>query len=54
MVLFIMLLAVLIVLTIAAVLTIGVFGAGGIIVFGDVFVCAAIIFWIMKRIFKKK
>ena len=35
-------------------LAIGIFGAGAIIVFGDIIVCALIIGWIIKKLFFKK
>lgn len=52
--LFIVLLIILIILTVVTVTIIGTIGAAGIIVFGDVIVCALIIAWIMKRLITKR
>lgn len=54
MILFTMLLITLIVLTIVTVLAVSIGGAGVIIIFGDVIVCAFIIAWIMKRLIGRK
>ena len=52
--LFIILLFILIILTVITVGIISVIGAAGIVIFGDVIVCAIIIIWIMKLIIKRK
>lgn len=54
MVLFTILLLTLIILTVLVVTCVSVFGAGVIVIFGDVIVCAAFIVLIMRLIFKKK
>lgn len=54
MVLFTILLVTLIFLVIGLVLAIAIGGAGAIILFGDVIVCACIIVWIMRRLLKKR
>ena len=36
------------------ILAVSTFGAAGIIVFGDVMVCAVLIIWILKRLIDKK
>lgn len=53
MILFVILLMIALILTGFVLLTISLFGAGFIIVFGDVIVCIFIIAWIMKKIFGK-
>ena len=53
MILFVLLVAILLVLGLATVLTVGTFGAGAIILFGDVFVCIGILIWIIKKLLKK-
>ena len=54
MILFTILAIILITLVVFSVLIIGITGASFIIVFADVIVCAAIIWWIMKHILDKK
>lgn len=54
MILFLILLLILVILTVFSVFILSVGGAAFIVVFGDVIVCAAIIIWIMKRVFGKK
>ena len=52
--LFMTLSLIVIILLVFLVLTISVFGAGAIIIFGDVIICIFIFGWIFKRIFFKK
>ena len=52
--LFMLLAMILIILTLFVVLTLSVFGAGAIIVFGDIIICILIIGWIIKKIFFNK
>lgn len=52
--LFIILTLILTILTVFIVLTLSVFGAGAIVVFGDVIVCGFIIGWIIKKLFFKR
>ena len=54
MILFTILLITLIVLAILAVLCVAVLGAAGIVVFGDVIVCIAIIVLIIRHFIKKR
>lgn len=54
MVLFTILLCVLVILSILTVLTVSAVGAAGIVIFGDVIVCAVLIIWILKRLINKK
>lgn len=54
MILFILLLLTLLVLTVVTALVISIGGAAGIIIFGDVIVCIAIIVWIMKKILNQR
>lgn len=54
MILFMILLLTLILLTVITVVAVSAIGATGIVLFGDVIVCAFIIIWIMKRLFGKK
>ena len=54
MILFTILLCVLVILSIFTILTVSTVGAAGIIVFGDVIVCAVLIIWILKRLINKK
>ena len=52
--LFMILLLVLLILLGFTALVISIFGAGAIIIFGDVIVCVLIIAWIIKKLFFKK
>lgn len=52
--LFVILLIIALILLGFTVITISVFGAGAIIIFGDVIVCAFIIGWIIKKLFFNK
>lgn len=52
--LFLVLLITLIILILITAFVIGIFGAGFIIIFGDVIVCVLIIAWIIKKIISKK
>lgn len=54
MILFTILTIALILLIVIGVIALGVFGAGFIIVFGDVIICAVLIVWILKKIFFNK
>lgn len=54
MVLFMILLLTLILLTVITVVAVSTIGAAGIVLFGDVIVCAFIIVWIMKKLIKRK
>ena len=54
MILFTILLVTLIVLTMIAIVVVSIFGAGAIVVFGDVIVCIFIIAWIMKLLIGRK
>lgn len=54
MVLFTIIALILILLTVFAIAIISVFGAGSVIVLGDVIVCVFILAWIIKTIIKKK
>lgn len=54
MILFIILALILLILIVFTVITVSVGGAVGIIVFGDVIVCAWLIIMIMKRIIEKR
>ncbi len=51
--LFIILLLILLLLAGFIILTLSIFGAGSIIVFGDVIICILIVCWIIKKIFFK-
>lgn len=52
--LFLVLLVTFIILTLITILLISLFGAGFIIVFGDVIVCILILAWIISKFFNKK
>ena len=52
MILFTILLITLIILTVLTVLVTSVLGATGIVLFGDVIVCAIFIIWLMKKLLK--
>ena len=54
MVLFTIAMLILILLTVFAIAIISVFGAGAVIVLGDVIVCVFILGWIIKTMLKKK
>lgn len=54
MILFTILAIILAIITVIAVLTIAIGGAGFIVIFGDLIVCAVIIGLIMKALFRKK
>lgn len=54
MILFMILLLTLILLTVITVVAVSAIGATGIVLFGDVIVCAFIIIWIMKRLIGKR
>lgn len=54
MVLFCILAIILLILVLVIALAVSTVGAGAIIIFGDVFVCIAIIVFIMRKIIKKK
>lgn len=54
MILFTVGLLILILLAVFSIAIISVIGAGGIIIFGDVIVCAFILGWIIKTTLKKK
>ena len=54
MVIFTLLLLIKLVLVIITAIVIAVGGSVGIILFGDVIVCIAILIWIMKKVLKKK
>ena len=54
MILFTILMLMLILLTIITIIIISIFGAGFIIVFGDVIVCTALIVWIVNKLFIEK
>ena len=54
MILFTVLLLTLILLIVIGVVLFSLFGAGVIIIFGDVIVCAILIIWIMKKLILKK
>lgn len=53
MILFMILLLVAIILAVVTVVAISVFGAGVLIIFGDVIVCIVLIGWLIKKIFFK-
>lgn len=44
----------LLILTMVVILSISIFGAAALIVFGDVIVCAIVLVWIIKKLFFKK
>lgn len=52
--LFIVISIILLILAAFVALTIGIFGAGAIIIFGDIIVCISIIAWIIKKLFFNK
>lgn len=52
--LFMILLLILLILAGFLVLVISVFGAGALIVFGDIIICGFLIGWIIKKLFFKK
>ena len=52
--LFLVLLITLVILILITAFVISIFGAGFIIIFGDVIVCVLIIAWIIKKIISKK
>ena len=54
MILFTVLLIALIVMSVSAILIIGIGGGAFIVIFADVIVCMGFIIWIMKKIFKRK
>lgn len=54
MILFTILAIILLILTLVVILTVSTVGAAGVVVFGDVFVCMAIIVWVMRAIIKKR
>jgi O-antigen/teichoic acid export membrane protein len=54
MILFTILLLTLLLLIVVGVVLFSVFGAGVIIIFGDVIVCAIFIIWIIKKLIAKK
>lgn len=54
MILFTILAIILVIITVIAVLTIAIGGAGFIVIFGDLIVCAVIIGLIMKALFRKR
>ena len=54
MILFTVLLLTLILLIVIGVVLFSLFGAGVIVIFGDVIVCAILIIWIMKKLILKK
>ena len=51
--LFMILLLIAIILIVTTVIALSVFGAGALIIFGDVIICVFIIGWIIKKIFFK-
>lgn len=52
--LFLVLLITLVILILITAFVISIFGAGFIIIFGDVIVCVLIIAWIIKKVISKK
>ena len=54
MILFTILALILIILAIITIVAVSIGGSIVIVLFGDVFVCAAIIIWIMKKLISKK
>lgn len=54
MITFTILLLMVLILAVVTVVSISVLGSIGIVVFGDLIVCILILVWIMKKIFKKK
>lgn len=54
MILFTILLITLAIITVLTVLAVSVLGATGIVLFGDVIVCAIFIIWVMKKLLKRK
>ena len=54
MILFTILMLILLLLIVIGIVAVSVFGAGVIIIFGDVIVCAILIIWIIKKMFTKK
>lgn len=54
MILFTILMLMAIILVIAAILLVSAFGAGVLIVFGDVIVCLILIIWIIKKLINRK
>ena len=54
MILFTIAALILVILTVVLILAISAVGAGAIIIFGDVIVCAFILGWIIKKILEKK
>lgn len=54
MILFTILLLTLVVLTIITVVATSIVGAGAIVIFGDVIICALLLVWLIKRLFFKK
>lgn len=54
MVIFTLLLLITLILVVITAIVVSIGGAVGIILFGDVIVCIAILVWLMKRVFKKK
>lgn len=53
MILFTILLFIIILLMIATVIALSMFGAGALIIFGDVIVCIVLIVWLIKKLFFK-
>lgn len=51
MILFTIIMLILLILILFLVAVVSVFGAGAIIIFGDVIVCAILLIWLMKAIF---
>jgi hypothetical protein len=49
--LFIILLLIVAILAVFLILTLSVFGAGALIIFGDVIICILLIGWIIKKLF---
>lgn len=54
MILFSILAVMLIILTVITVVVVGAAGAGFIVIFGDVIVCAVLIVFLMKRLIKRR
>ena len=54
MILFTILALILLILLVVTVTILGVFGAGALIIFGDVIVCIVLLGWLIKKLFFKK
>lgn len=54
MILFTVLLLIVLILLFVTVTALSVFGAGALIIFGDVIVCVILIIWLIKKLFFKK